>query len=45
MQRRGDQGRIAGDEVVAGVDSEVDAGADSGVTAGVGVEVVILIEW
>ena len=27
MQRRGDQGRIAGDEVAAGVDSEVeDAG-------------------
>ena len=42
MQRRGDQGRIAGDEVAAGVDSEVDAGADSGVTAGVGV--VILTE-
>ena len=43
MQRRGDQGRIAG------ADSEVAAGvvraADSEVAAGVGVEFVILIEW
>ena len=47
MQRRGDQGRIAGDEVAAGVDSEVEDAELAEVvdSAEVEVGVVILTQW